>query len=88
MEQEAEAEATLSCLEVALTHIDDSDDDPLVAWRDEVSESAEMGRREDVRNVRARVGDVETHTSVAPTLLDSLVVFSPVLVLNGRTTPF
>ena len=55
MEQEAEAEATLSCLEAALTHIDDSDDDPLVTWRDEVSESAEMGRREDVRNVHVSV---------------------------------
>ena len=49
----------------ALTHIDDSHDDPLVTWRDEVSESAEMGRREDVRNVWARVSDVETHANVA-----------------------
>ena len=72
MEQEAEAEATLSCLEAALTQIDDSDDDPFVTWRDEVSESVKMGRRGDVRNVWARVGDVETHASVAPTLMDSL----------------
>ena len=72
MEQEAEAEATLSCLEAALTRIDDSDDEPLATWRDEVSESEEMGRRGDVRNVWARVGDLETHASVAPTLLDSL----------------
>ena len=72
MEQEAEAEATLSCLEAALTRIDDSDDEPLATWRDEVSESEEMGRRGDVRNVWARVGDVETHATVAPTLLDSL----------------
>ena len=35
-------------------------------------ESEEMGRGADVRNVWARVGDVETHGTVAPTLLDSL----------------
>ena len=72
MEQEAEAEATLSCLEAAVTRIDDSDDEPLATWRDEVSESEEMGRGADVRNVWARAGDVETHATLAPTLLDSL----------------
>ena len=72
MEQEAEAEAALSCLEAAVTRIDDSDDEPLATWRDEVCESEEMGRGADVRNVWARVGDVETHATVAPTLLDSL----------------
>ena len=43
MEQEAEAETTLSCLEAALTRIDDSEDEPLATWRDEVSESEEVG---------------------------------------------
>ena len=44
----------------------------LATWRDEVSESEEMGRGADVRNVWARVGDVEIHATVAPRLLDSL----------------
>ena len=68
---EAEAEVVLSGLEVALTRIEDSgDEQPLwPTWRDEASACEDMGRRSDVRNVRARVGDVE---AVAPTLLDSL----------------
>ena len=41
-------------------------------WRDEASVCEDMGRRSDVRNVWARVGDVEEHSAVAPTLLDSL----------------
>ena len=43
MEQEAKAEAALTCLEAAATRIDDSDDEPFATWRDEVSESEEMG---------------------------------------------
>ena len=39
-------------------------------WRDEVSAFAEVGRGTDVRNVCARLG--ESHTTVVPTLLDSL----------------
>ena len=84
MEQEAQAEATLSCLEAALTRIDDSDDEPLATWRDEVSESEEMGRRGDVRNVWARVGDVETHATVAPTLLDYWRRICPGLTMTMR----
>ena len=41
-------------------------------WRDEVSPCAEVGPGPDVRNVWARVGDVESHAAVVPTLLDSL----------------
>ena len=56
MEQEAKAVAALTCLEVAVTRIDDSsDDEPFPTWRDEVSESEEMGRVADVKNVLARV---------------------------------
>ena len=73
-EAEAEAEAVLTGLEAAITRIaDSSDEEPLSpTWRDEVSQCEEMGRGSDVRNVWARVGDVENHGTVAPTLLDSL----------------
>ena len=60
MEAEAEAEVVLSGLEAAVT------------WRDEASACEDMGRRCDVRNVWARVGDVKNHSTVDPTLLDSL----------------
>ena len=71
---EEEVEAVLTGLEAAITRIDDSsDDEPLIpTWRDEVSPCAEAGRGPDARNVWARVGDVESHAAVIPTLLDSL----------------
>ena len=74
MEAEAEAEAALSGLEAAVTRIDDSDGEELSrpTWRDEASACEDMGRKSDVRNVWARVGDVEDHSAVDPTLLDSL----------------
>ena len=74
MEAEAEAEVVLSGLEAAVTRIDDSDEEELSrpTWRDEASACEDMGRRSDVRNVWARVGDVEDHSTVDPTLLDSL----------------
>ena len=73
MEAEAEAEVVLSGLEAAVTRIDDSDEEPSwPTWRDEASACEDMGRRSDVRNVWARVGDVEDHSAVDPTLLDSL----------------
>ena len=55
-----EAEAVFSGLEAALTRIDDSSDDEpsMPIWKDEDSECKEMGRRADVLNVWARVGDV------------------------------
>ena len=58
----------LSGLEAALTRIDDfSDDEPCMpTWKDEDCEREEMGRRADVGNVWARVGDVECHTAVDP----------------------
>ena len=73
MEAEAEAEAA-SGLEAAVTRIDDSDGEELSrpTWRDEASACEDMGRKSDVRNVWARVGDVEDHSAVDPTLLDSL----------------
>ena len=60
-------EALLSGLE-ALTRIDDSSDDEpsMPTWKDEDSECEEVGRRADVRNVWARVGDLECHTAVDP----------------------
>ena len=39
---------------------------------DEVSPCVEVGRGPDVRNMWARVGDVEFHAVIVPTLLDSL----------------
>ena len=65
---EEEAEAVLSGLEAALTRIDDSSDDEpcMPTWKDEDCEREEVGRRADVRNVWARVGDVECHTAVDP----------------------
>ena len=65
---EEEADAVLSGLEAALTRIDDSSDDepPMPIWKDEASECEEMGRRADVPNVWARVGDVECRTVVDP----------------------
>ena len=70
---EAEAEVVLSGLEAVVTRIDDSDDEEpsLPTWRDEASACEDMGRSSDVRNVWARVGDVEDQ-AVDPTLLDSL----------------
>ena len=64
---EEEAEAALSGLEAALTRIDvSSDDEPCMpTWKDDDCEHEEMGRRADVRNVWARVGDVG-HTAVDP----------------------
>ena len=57
-----------------LSRIDDSDGEELSrpTWRDEASACEDMGRKSDVRNVWARVGDVEDHSAVDPTLLDSL----------------
>ena len=80
MEAEAEAEVALSGLEAAVTRIDDSDDEPSwPTWRDQASACEDMGRRSDIRNVWARVGDFD-HSAVDPTLLDSLaedLVFRP-----------
>ena len=68
------ANTALSGLKAAVTRIDDSDGEELSrpTWRDEVSACEDMGRKSDVRSVWARVGDVEDHSTVDPTLLDSL----------------
>ena len=70
--EEEEAEAVLSGLEAALTRIDDSSDVEtcMPTWKDYDCEREEMGRRADVRNVWARVGDVECHTAVDPGSLE------------------
>ena len=62
----------LTGLEAALRRIDDSSDDEpcMPTWKDEDCEREEMGRRADVRNVWARVGDVECHTAVGSLVRD------------------
>ena len=73
MEAEAEALVVLSGLEAAVTRIDlDEEEFSRPIWRDEACAGQDTGRRCDVRNVWARVGDVEDHSAVDPTLLDSL----------------
>ena len=71
---EEEAEIALTNLEPAITRIEDSsDDEPLMpTWRDEDNPCVEVGRGPDVRNVWARMGDIESHAAVVLTLLDSL----------------
>ena len=70
---EEKAEIALTYSEAAITRIEDSsDDEPVPTWRDEDNPCVEVGRSPDVRNVWARVGDIESHAPIVPTLLDSL----------------